>query len=681
MKPHIVIGIDTGGTYTDAVAFDLRNRTVLAKGKARTTKEDLSCGISNAMDTLPPELLRAARRIALSTTLATNACVEGKGGRAKLILMGTTRAVMRRIDAERVYGLRDEDVLCLDTHGSFDGSVVDEPDWNAVIAENEDWLADAEALGVVEANAARNGAVCERHAKEVLAARFGVPVIMASELASDLNMMERGATALLNARLLPVIEDFLSSVRRSLEQRGIDAPVFVVRSDGSLMDEAFARQHPVETILSGPAASILGARELAKSPDCVIVDMGGTTSDVSLVADGEPALTDRIRIGSWKTQVKGAFVETFGLGGDTAVRIEGGRCALATRRVEPVSAAAQRWPEFKEALARRASSPCVGGPAPCEGLYLVREPADPARYTAAERDIVADLRCGPALIGDGIKVDRYVRTTERLEAEGVVMRFGFTPTDAMHLAGHFNRYDGEVALLAARILGKALGIAGNEPEQQIAADVYRLVEHALYLNLARILIARRYPRAADDAAAGAFDALIEENWRRALAGADSTLFDLDFALRAAVVGVGAPSHLLVPETARLLGARCVIPGNSEVANAVGAATAAVSARGRATVVPQYDAFGIVGYTVTFDGGRAHAASEDEALEKATEAAHDEAMRRARQRGAHGKLSCTVSCAKRTSHDLSGQTLHLETAVTATASACDADGVGDEDDES
>ena len=314
MAARIIIGIDTGGTFTDAVAFDLDSRGILAKGKARTTKEDLSVGISNALDTLPPALLREACRISLSTTLATNACVEGKGCRAKLILMGATKTVLRTIGAEKKYGLREEDVLCLDTHGSFDGSVVDEPDWDAVIAENERWLADTEAIGVVEANAARNGAVCEKHAREALAARFDVPIVLASELTSDLNMMERGATALLNARLLPLIEEFLASVRRSLAARGVTASIAIVRSDGSLMSEAFAGGKPVETILSGPAASILGSRELADRETCLVIDMGGTTTDVSIVVDGRPALTDRIRIGSWKTQVRGAYVETFGLG-------------------------------------------------------------------------------------------------------------------------------------------------------------------------------------------------------------------------------------------------------------------------------------------------------------------------------------------------------------------------------
>lgn len=669
MAARIIIGIDTGGTFTDAVAFDLDSRGILAKGKARTTKEDLSVGISNALDTLPPALLREACRISLSTTLATNACVEGKGCRAKLILMGATKTVLRTIGAEKKYGLREEDVLCLDTHGSFDGSVVDEPDWDAVIAENERWLADTEAIGVVEANAARNGAVCEKHAREALAARFDVPIVLASELTSDLNMMERGATALLNARLLPLIEEFLASVRRSLAARGVTASIAIVRSDGSLMSEAFAGGKPVETILSGPAASILGSRELADRETCLVIDMGGTTTDVSIVVDGRPALTDRIRIGSWKTQVRGAYVETFGLGGDSAVRVVKGELSLSERRLEPISAAAQRWPRIKELLRRRCdASPCAPWATSCEGLFLVRQPNDRARYTAAELQIVDELAAGAALIGDGIKVDRHIRTTERLEAEGVLMRFGFTPTDAMHLAGDFDRYDREAALLAARIMNGALG-AGDDPEgKRLATRVYRLVEKKLYANLVRILIRNRYPKTSDAVDGGAFDEAIEADWLRAVSGADDPLFDLRFSTKATLVGVGAPSRLFVPAVARLLDAECAVPDSSEVANAVGAASATISARASATVVPRYDAFGVVGYIVHTPDGRRHAAREDEAVSLAEDAAHEAAVALARERGAEGELTCALSSDRRVSHALDGQALHLETTVSALVSA-------------
>ena len=113
----IGIGIDTGGTCTDAVIYDFDTREVLAKGKALTTREDLSLGIGAAIDALPPELLVRAGIIALSTTLATNACVEDKGGRARLLLIGTSQKVLDWVDAKTRYGLGTESVRCVDTRG------------------------------------------------------------------------------------------------------------------------------------------------------------------------------------------------------------------------------------------------------------------------------------------------------------------------------------------------------------------------------------------------------------------------------------------------------------------------------------------------------------------------------------------------------------------------------------
>lgn len=665
---NIVIGIDTGGTYTDTVAYDLASSTVLAKGKSRTTKEDLSVGIASALDTLPMELLSQARRISLSTTLATNACVEGKGCRAKLVMMGTTAEVLARIDAERKYGLKANDVLCLDTHGSFDGSVVDHPDWEAVIAENLAWLSDAQALGVVEANASRNGAVCEKRAKEVLGERFGVPVVMASQLASDLNMMERGATALLNARLLPVIEEFLHSVREALAKRRISAPVYVVRSDGSLMDAAFAEHSPVETILSGPAASILGAGGLARRETCLIVDMGGTTTDVSLVEQSTPVLTDRIRIGNWKTQVKGAFVETFGLGGDSAVRVKRGKAHLAERRVEPISAAAQRWPQLKDALKERLDDPDSPHANECEGLYLVRAPHDLSPYTQAECQIIDELAAGPALIGSGIKLDRFVRKVDRLESEGILMRFGFTPTDAMHILGDFNRYDADAARMAARIIAREWELPDEPDGVSVAQRVYQLMVKKVYESLVRILIKYRYPETADLVSDGALDAMIERDWRRAELDERNPLFDMGFATSADLVGVGAPTRLFMPAVAKLLGAPCVTPEHSEVANAVGAALATIRAKAHATVVPAYDEVDVVGYVVHCPHERKSAKTEEEALEIAEHAAREQASALARERGAKGDLAFATTRVESVSHALDGQEIRLETRVSVTAAA-------------
>ena len=145
-----IIGIDTGGTYTDAVIFDADSRVVLAEGKARTTKDDLSRGISAALDLLPRDIVSKASLAALSTTLATNACVEGRGGRAKLILIGTTPEVLDWIGADDAYGLNRDDVLCINARGSFDGTVLAEVDWDNVLAEHADFFAGVQAIAAAE---------------------------------------------------------------------------------------------------------------------------------------------------------------------------------------------------------------------------------------------------------------------------------------------------------------------------------------------------------------------------------------------------------------------------------------------------------------------------------------------------------------------------------------------------
>lgn len=671
---RIGIGIDTGGTYTDAVAFDFETRAVLAKGKSRTTKEDLTQGICNVLSGLPAELRSKAEFVALSTTLATNACVEGKGGRAKLVLMGTTEKVLRRIGAEKKYGLREGDVLCLDTKGSFDGSVVDMPDWDALVEEHADWFGDAQAICLCEANAARNGAVVERAGKEALGARYEVPFVMGCELSSDLNMMARGATALLNGRLLPVVENFLSATARALEKAGIDAPMMIVRSDGSLMGSELAADRPVETILSGPAASVHGSHELADLADGLVIDMGGTTTDISLVEGGAPVMTSGIRIGSWQTQAKGVFIETFGLGGDSAVRLKDSQLVISEQRVEPISAAAERWPEATDKL--RALVDCgLRSSLPFnELLYLVREPRDLMRYSREERRLIKTLQEGPCLLGERERIDIYTIDSTRLEAEGIVMRAGLTPTDIMQVKGDFSHYGTEAAELTIRYFSESMGTGFPQPTpEQFCDAVYDLVEFKLYSNIVRILLRNRYPKAFADGPFKGFETVLREEWERARRGKKDALFDLNFTTPGRLVGIGAPTHIFLPAVAQALGAEYVIPQYAEVANAVGAVVAGISATRAVQVEPRNTPAGVDGYLVhAEEGTRLFTADEledayDEAFAFAQQEAARQAAAEARRRGAVGELVFEDSSKVSQSYTADGTSIYLGTSVVATAS--------------
>ena len=653
------IGIDTGGTYTDAVVYDFAARKVLAKGKSPTTRQDLSIGIGCALDMLPKDLLAQAEIVALSTTLATNACVENRGGRAKLVLMGTDRKTLEWIGADRKYGLNYDDVLCLNTKGSFDGKIVDHPDWESVIPENEEFLGSAEALAVAEMNAPRNGGVCETVAREALRARFDVPVVPASELVGGLNMMERGATALLNARLLPVVDRFMRAVKKALADRGLSAQQMIVRSDGSLMLDELAKTRPVETILSGPAASVMGSRFLARRENCLIVDMGGTTTDISIVRGGEPFMSGGIRIGGWRTQVKGVFIDTFGLGGDTRLYMEDGQVKLDSCRVEPICALAAKHPSVKAQLRNLLTESRPHTRPLHEFLYLVHAPEHPERYSGEELALIEKLSGGPQMLG-GEGMNLYSTASQRLEREGIVMRCGLTPTDIMHVRGDYETFDSEAARLAARYFLRALPdmLDDGESLSALCEKIYNLVKQRLYENIARVLIESGYPEICENGLDDQLKAFISYKWAHRGEPADRSFFDLKLDAGAALIGIGAPTHLFLPDVAKALGVECVIPEHSAVANAVGAVASDVTAQSAVEVHPVYTSEGVDGFGIHAPGVNENFRDYDEAIEAAKRAAVSLAEEEARRRGAMGELSVSVREDRRTTVTRTGSQLRL-----------------------
>ncbi len=653
------IGIDTGGTCTDGVIYNTETREVVAKTKALTTKQDLSIGIGNALDQLPLDMLKQCERVSLSTTLATNACVEGKGGRAKLILVGSTQEVLHRINAAARYGLAYDDVLAIDNKSSFDGTFVDMPDWQKLLDENPTFFEDVEGLGIAEVNALRNGSAIERAGADFFGEKLGVPVVQAAILARDLNVMERGATALLNARLLPVIAQFMAAVSRALKQRGLTIPVMIVRSDGSGMSSSFARTRPVETILCGPAASVSGARGLAQTDEALIVDMGGTTTDISIVHGALPVMTNGIRIGGWRTQIKGVLIDTIGLGGDSRVMLTDNlHYKLSSRRVVPLCIAATRWPQIVTTLKELVESRRPSHMPLHEFLYLVREPEHPDRFSAEERGILEILRNGEPLSVSDSRVDAYLIAKMQLENEGYIMRIGMTPTDAMHIKGDYTQYDARASRLAACFLMSRKPITGAGAAElypgdiearytpsldDFATTIYELVERKLYHQIVRLSLEERYPSILAEGIDTQLDRLIDDAWERASTGVDDAAFKLSFSTKAKLVGIGAPTYIFLPAVARALSTECILPEHAEVANAVGALLADIVVRARVQISPvlaaggAVDSFLLHGTTETREFK-----SHEEAVEAGKEEVKAIAEAEARRRGALGALHTTVT---------------------------------------
>ena len=643
----IRLGIDTGGTYTDAVIVEVGEGVprVLAKSKSLTTKGDLTRGILSAIDQLPREDLERAEHAAISTTLATNACVEGKGGNAKLIIVGTTDEVLHRVDAQGTFGIPYDSVLTTPFVGSFDGSNVTVPDWEELYQQNRSFFEDADSFGIASLYALNNGAIVEKSGAEFLRERFGKVVVEATTVAAELNVIGRGATALLNARLVPVISDFLDAINEALDARNLSMPVSVVRSDGTLMSDELARIRPVETIMSGPAASVTGAQVLAGAPESLIVDIGGTTSDISIIHEGRPNKTSGIFIGGWKTQVSGVSVDTIALGGDTVVRYtKNSRLELGTRKATPLCIAAARWPQVKRKLQYYFDHSGVDFNSRYELLYLLRDPGNLERYSDTEKRILEMLREGPISLFDE-RMDTLTTKLARLEALGVVMRCGLTPTDAMHLKGDFGVFDTEASLLGARCLlksyrGKDEALDDAEVAK-LADEIYDLARYRLFGQVIGAFAQDKYWPGDPTALDNQMKAIVRHAWDTRCDDSKQP-FSLSFSGTATLVGVGAPTHVFLDEVGEALNIAHLVPENAEVANAIGAAASTISVEQSVQVIPLRGSDGVVqGYQVRGLDKSVIYEELEEALDAARAQVRRQTLDEARRRGAQGDLDCEI----------------------------------------
>ena len=280
----IALGIDTGGTYTDAVLVDHDSGAVLASAKALTTRRDLSIGIGEAVTAV---LQQSEARVtpadvdmvALSTTLATNAIVEGQGSPVCLLLIGYDPELISRYGFER--DLVTQDVVYL--NGGHDGlgqeaqPLDEDAAREAILARRER----VEAFAISSYFGVRNPAH-ELRARELVYELAGqsqddLSVTCGHELTTRLNAVRRATTTALNAQLIPLLKELIATVRRSLDELELAAPLMVVKGDGTLVSEAVARLRPIDTILSGPAASVTGAGGLVYRRNLRYADTGNDT--------------------------------------------------------------------------------------------------------------------------------------------------------------------------------------------------------------------------------------------------------------------------------------------------------------------------------------------------------------------------------------------------------------------
>lgn len=663
----LAIGIDTGGTCTDAVLYDFDTGRILGQNKALTTYDDLTRGILEALDGLDPALCRQASVAGLSTTLATNACVEGKFRRTRLMLLGIDRKGIARFGAE--YGFTDPDDICyLPCRTTITGRIIEEPDWNRLKNNAKDWFAGVEGCAICEIYGMRNGGILEKKAARIVEEQTGLPVVCASELFGGLSSLERSASAVLNAGLLPVTQDFLKAVKTAFHQRGIHADILIVRSDSSLMGLDYSAEHAVETLLSGPAASALGGSALTGCDRAVVVDIGGTTTDVALIENGAPLLAEEgIRVGQWKTLVRGLFSTSFALGGDSAVRWDvNGALSIGPDRVMPLCVLASRHPETVGILREQVRSIPAHSLPLHEFLMLNRTDWTKLSLSKTDAALCRALTSGPLSVqqaADAIGLDKYQLHSGVLEKAGVIVRAGLTPTDVMHVRGDYNRYHRDASILGVRFAATSVRM---EPED-LCDQIYEFMSREVFFAVSHMLLehASAYYRA--HGLDAGMQELLRLQWENRKTGG-STLLHYTFRSPAVLVGIGGPVHLFLPAAAQALGAQYIIPECAATANAVGAVTGQMTSTATAEIRPHglspEDARqGDFEVLCTGQPPR-YFSEESEAIAWAGGCLRNLTQARVRQQGATGELSFTSQV-----NEMQGGGIKLSTQLQVTASTC------------
>ena len=626
----ILLGVDTGGTYTDAVLIR-DEEVVIASAKHLTTRHDLAIGVGGAVGAVlaqsgvdPADISMAS----LSTTLATNALVEGQGGRVALIIIG-----FRAQDMDK-HGMTDalkgDPSIVLEGGHDHSGGEAAPLDENALIAFLETHKDSVSGFAVASQFATRNPAH-ELRAAALVTQITGRPVSASHQLSAKLNGPKRALTAVLNARLIGMIERLIGRAEDTLKELGVSAPMMVVRGDGALISAQQARLRPIETILSGPAASIVGAQWMTGAQHALVSDIGGTTTDVAILRDGRPAIDPAgARVGTYRTMVEAVAMRTTGLGGDSEVHflatgLKGG-VSLGPRRVLPVSLVAVDAPDVvHRALDSQLRSTMAGE---YDGRF-VRAVAGQSTEGLAPRDAVVLERIGQAVhpLGDVLKARTEVAALRRLVERGLVQVAGVTPSDASHALGRVDAWDGDAARKALTLFGRRRTGAGEilakEPDAMARIIIDQLTEQTGLALLESAFAEEERPFGVSE------DVLARHVLTQRGLRSHRGLMRVDVGIDVPVVGLGSSAASYYPAVGTLMGCEMILPEHAGVANAIGAVVGRVTMRRCGTVTAPSEGL----FRVHLETGLEDFGTADLALGRLEEVLCAAAMRDAQEAGA------------------------------------------------
>jgi N-methylhydantoinase A/oxoprolinase/acetone carboxylase beta subunit len=531
-----IIGIDTGGTYTDAVLLNIATKEIIATAKEPTTHYQLALSIGRVLTSLLGQsgIDKAdISRLALSTTLATNAIVEGKGARVAAFIIGYVKHFRLPITA----------TIFVKGGHSISGLEEEALDIDTIVDTIQGLRNDVDAYAICSAMSMAN-ASHELVTEKAISMLDPKPVFCSHTVSQHTGMRERAATAALHAKLMPLMEDFIEGVQEAMCSNKLQCPVSLITGNGAQIDIADATKQAGTTVASGPACTA-GFGAFQGVDQALVVDVGGTTTDIAMVEDGQMLLSkDGSQIGRWQTHLEAVDMFTGGIGGDSHVVLDrDGNISLGPSRVIPL-AMAPGFPGAGSWLGAELKAKCIALLPEVDSL----KDDDPILYALMAGPATADsirLQTGFS----GVPLNKRL---EQLSRSQVILETGFTPTDALHVLDTIEIGDRDRAEAGATALATLIGMDATRFSEKIIELTEERIENLL------------------------IEYVIHRYWGKSLSNFVSTRNDhpvlgVEFSMKLPLIGVGAAARYFLPRVAKRLGTTVEFPEYCEVGNGVGAA--------------------------------------------------------------------------------------------------------------
>ena len=405
---------------------------------------------------------------------------------------------------------------------------------------------------------------------------------------------------------------------------GIPEKLLVVKGDGSNIDSSQALRCPIETIMSGPAASALGALVLSGNKDAFVLDIGGTTTDCAIISNGQVDISDEgATVGNWTMNVDCAKISTTGLGGDSRISFGRERTIIfGPRRSLPYAFICDKYPYLLDKFAELSKVRLTYAENADMLDILILQPQNiQGEYTDVEKNIINVLTKGPLFVTDLMKEvglpSIELLHVDKLEQKGIIKRASLTPTDIMRIEGDFSKWSLEASKYGLYLFASLFG----KTEQEIIDSVYKEINRRV---LEEIILRHLNDKLGKSKLHKEDYYFIDK-----ILAEDNTGLTLNYNLSYPIIGIGAPTGTMLKFLRNYINGEVLIPEYANVANAVGAISGQVIVREAAMIKVGEE----TNYKIFTRNKQDYATDLEEATQKAIDLLENLALEKAKLSGA------------------------------------------------